>query len=178
MTKEELEALLEDAWKNRRTGPQHYWADLAIKLVPMALRALEASAEIERLKKIEKLANIVSNSALGRGLRLDVPPAPGNIGVYLGPGCGKTYLANALKDLHRALQGNGEGEWMPKGRPKMFPDVKTTDQERIEADRLAVEAWLSKGKRRERVAKNRGPLVALIQPVDHLFQGRIKGSKF
>ena len=43
---------------------------------------------------------------------------------------------------------------MPKGR-KLFNSLKTTQQERIDADREQVEAWMKKRKVKKEVAPTR-----------------------
>ena len=58
---------------------------------------------------------------------------------------------------------------MPKGR-KLYNDLKITDQERIEADRLQVEAWTRKHK-----VKVLPPGI-LAQDVSYLFRGKVRGN--
>ena len=58
---------------------------------------------------------------------------------------------------------------MPKGR-KLFNSLKTTQQERIDADREQVEAWMKKRK----VKKLKPGMVA--QDVSHLFLGKVRGK--
>jgi hypothetical protein len=52
-----------------------------------------------------------------------------------------------------------------KSRPRLYNDLKNTQQERIEADRLAVEAWLQKKKNKVKILKPD----AALQSVDYLW---------
>ena len=59
---------------------------------------------------------------------------------------------------------------MPANKRKVWNDLKTTQEERIEADRLQVEAWTRKHK------------VKVLKPgivagdVSYLFRGKVRGN--